>query len=214
MGHICFADCPKPRWHAALRAVTSIALLRWDTFTRTNGTHLLFSTDPDGAGRTPGIGIRVFTAGYGVFWLLGSAGIGALYDRSLVLALGLCMVTQLLAVPLFVWVGRQARGRMTRAEDLGMRTTEGLSNHVPAPIRSARYPAVTASVASVTGMPTRAWLRHPICTPRRAAASTTMMLAMRPPASVLTSAKLRPARECSALGVERRRQVQAQRIGC
>jgi predicted MFS family arabinose efflux permease len=48
----------------------------------------------------------VFTAGYGLFWFLGSAAIGILYDRSVWAALGFCLATQCAAVPLFAWVGR------------------------------------------------------------------------------------------------------------
>src|SRR4030095_16063543 len=71
--------------------------------------------------------------------------------------------------------------------------------------RSARYPAAIARVTSVTGTPTRAWPRQSIAIPRRAAASTTMTLAMLPtmnrlPAKVLTSARVAPASECAALG--------------
>ncbi len=51
----------------------------------------------------------LFTAGYGIFWFLGSASIGFLYDRSLPLTIIFCVVTQLLAVPLFVWVGRRQK---------------------------------------------------------------------------------------------------------
>lgn len=49
----------------------------------------------------------LFTAGYGIFWFLGSAAIGFLYDRSVPWTIAFCMVTQLLAIPLFVWVARQ-----------------------------------------------------------------------------------------------------------
>jgi MFS family permease len=49
----------------------------------------------------------LFTAGYGVFWFIGSAIIGILYDHSLPLTIGFCVVTQLAAVPIFVWVARQ-----------------------------------------------------------------------------------------------------------
>jgi predicted MFS family arabinose efflux permease len=48
----------------------------------------------------------LFTAGYGIFWFIGSAAIGFLYDRSVAETIAFCVVTQLLAVPLFVWVGR------------------------------------------------------------------------------------------------------------
>ncbi len=49
----------------------------------------------------------LFTAGYGVFWFLGSAAIGSLYDVSVPAMIAFCVVTQLAAVPMFFWVGRQ-----------------------------------------------------------------------------------------------------------
>ena len=48
----------------------------------------------------------LFTAGYGLFWFLGSAAIGILYDRSLTLTIAFCVAAGLIAVPIFVWVGR------------------------------------------------------------------------------------------------------------
>ncbi len=51
----------------------------------------------------------LFTAGYGVFWFLGSAAIGILYDLSLPATIAFCVVTQIAAVPIFVWVGRRSR---------------------------------------------------------------------------------------------------------
>ncbi len=53
--------------------------------------------------------LGVFTAGYGVFWFLGSAVIGMLYDKSLAAVIGFCVCTQLLAVPFFAWVGQRSR---------------------------------------------------------------------------------------------------------
>jgi MFS family permease len=50
-----------------------------------------------------------FTAGYGIFWFLGSAAIGFLYDFSLPAVIAFCVVTQLAAVPIFVRVGALAR---------------------------------------------------------------------------------------------------------
>jgi MFS family permease len=47
-----------------------------------------------------------FTVGYGVFWFLGSAAIGYLYDISTSAVVVFCVVTQLAAVPVFSWVGR------------------------------------------------------------------------------------------------------------
>jgi MFS family permease len=52
-----------------------------------------------------------FTAGYGVFWFLGSAVIGILYDLSVPAVIMFCVVTQLAAVPIFIWVGRRALAR-------------------------------------------------------------------------------------------------------
>lgn len=49
----------------------------------------------------------LFTAGYGVFWFLGSAAIGFLYDHSLIGTIVFCVATQLCAVPLFIWVVKQ-----------------------------------------------------------------------------------------------------------
>ena len=51
----------------------------------------------------------LFTAGYGVFWFLGSAAIGILYDISLPATVAFCVVTQLAAVPIFLWVGKRYR---------------------------------------------------------------------------------------------------------
>jgi MFS family permease len=49
-----------------------------------------------------------FTAGYGVFWFLGSTVIGILYDVSLPAVIAFCVITQLAAVPVFILVGRRA----------------------------------------------------------------------------------------------------------
>ncbi len=51
----------------------------------------------------------LFTAGYGVFWFLGSAVIGMLYDVSIPATIAFCVATQFAAVPLFIWVGRRYR---------------------------------------------------------------------------------------------------------
>lgn len=51
----------------------------------------------------------LFTAGYGIFWFLGSAAIGILYDLSLPAVIAFCVAAQLAAVPIFVWVGRRQR---------------------------------------------------------------------------------------------------------
>lgn len=51
----------------------------------------------------------IFTAGYGVFWFIGSVIIGLLYDRSLDATITFCVVAELAAIPFFLWVaGRQA----------------------------------------------------------------------------------------------------------
>ncbi len=48
-----------------------------------------------------------FTAGYGIFWFLGSAVIGILYDTSVPAVVAFCAATQLAAVPIFIRVGRR-----------------------------------------------------------------------------------------------------------
>lgn len=49
----------------------------------------------------------LFTAGYGIFWFAGSAAMGALYDLSVQATIAFCLVTQLAAVPVFLWVDRR-----------------------------------------------------------------------------------------------------------
>jgi MFS family permease len=51
----------------------------------------------------------VFTAGYGLFWFLGSAAIGFLYGVSLSALIVFSLVLQLAAVPLFLSVARRTR---------------------------------------------------------------------------------------------------------
>ena len=51
----------------------------------------------------------LFTAGYGIFWFLGSAVIGFLYGISLPALIAFSMILQLAAVPLFFIVARQTR---------------------------------------------------------------------------------------------------------
>ncbi len=53
----------------------------------------------------------LFTAGYGVFWFLGSALIGVLYGLSLPLLVVFCVVVELAALPFFVLAGRRTRPR-------------------------------------------------------------------------------------------------------
>lgn len=49
----------------------------------------------------------LFTAGYGVAWFAGSAAIGILYDRSVLSAMVFCVVMEIAAIPLFLWVSRR-----------------------------------------------------------------------------------------------------------
>jgi MFS family permease len=49
----------------------------------------------------------IFTAGYGIFWFLGSAAIGVLYDLSLPATVAFCLLTQLAAAAVFLAVARR-----------------------------------------------------------------------------------------------------------
>jgi MFS family permease len=51
----------------------------------------------------------LFTAGYGVFWFLGSAALGILYGVSLPLLIAFSVVAELAAIPLFIVVSRRFR---------------------------------------------------------------------------------------------------------
>ena len=51
----------------------------------------------------------LFTAGYGLFWFLGSAAIGILYDRSLAVTIVFCVACELAAIPIFFAVRQQYR---------------------------------------------------------------------------------------------------------
>jgi MFS family permease len=55
----------------------------------------------------------LFTAGYGIFWFIGSAVIGFLYDRWISAVVAFCVVAELAAIPCFILVRRQtvARGK-------------------------------------------------------------------------------------------------------
>jgi MFS family permease len=55
----------------------------------------------------------LFTAGYGIFWFIGSALIGFLYDRSISAVVAFCVGAELAAIPCFILVRPQtvARGR-------------------------------------------------------------------------------------------------------
>ncbi|MGH2927677.1 MAG: MFS transporter [Solirubrobacteraceae bacterium] len=57
----------------------------------------------------------LFTAGYGIFWFLGSAAIGALYDRSISAAIAFCVAAQLAALPIFACVARAYPGAHARS---------------------------------------------------------------------------------------------------
>jgi len=50
----------------------------------------------------------LFTAGYGLFWFLGSATIGFLYDLSVPAMIAFCVTLNSPALPIFIWVSRQA----------------------------------------------------------------------------------------------------------
>ena len=54
----------------------------------------------------------LFTAGYGIFWFLGSALIGILYSVSLPLLIGFSLIVELAAIPLFLLARRQMRNLM------------------------------------------------------------------------------------------------------
>jgi MFS family permease len=59
---------------------------------------------PDRRGAAYGI----FNTGYGIFWFLGSVVMGLLYDVSIPLLVVFSMVAQLAAIPLLLWVKREA----------------------------------------------------------------------------------------------------------
>ncbi|WP_338879754.1 MFS transporter [Achromobacter veterisilvae] len=55
----------------------------------------------------------LFTGAYGIFWFLGSAAVGLIYEQSVNAVIAFCVMTQLLAVPFFVFVtaaGGRSRG--------------------------------------------------------------------------------------------------------
>jgi MFS family permease len=55
----------------------------------------------------------LFTAGYGIFWFLGSTVIGVLYGVSIPMLIAFCLVVELAAIPLFIVVRRQTRPENT-----------------------------------------------------------------------------------------------------
>lgn len=50
----------------------------------------------------------IFNTGYGVFWFLGSALMGMLYDVSLPALIAFSVAAQLASIPLFYWVGKRS----------------------------------------------------------------------------------------------------------
>ncbi len=63
-----------------------------------------------------GTGFGLFHAGFGIFWLLGSALLGYLYDISLMALIAFSVIAQLSAIPLFFLVSRRlARLRSCQA---------------------------------------------------------------------------------------------------
>ena len=75
------------------------------------GVHELIipaAVSPMVAGRRRASAFGTFTAGYGIFWFLGSTAIGILYDTSVAAVIVFCVATQLLAAPIFLFVGRRA----------------------------------------------------------------------------------------------------------
>lgn len=56
----------------------------------------------------------LFTAGYGLFWFLGSVAIGILYDRSLNAAVAFCVFAELLAVPILAIVSMHPKSRIRK----------------------------------------------------------------------------------------------------
>ncbi|HVB23848.1 MAG TPA: MFS transporter [Ktedonobacteraceae bacterium] len=55
----------------------------------------------------------LFTAGYGIFWFLGSVMIGVLYSVSLPVLIAFCLAVELAAIPFFVVARRQTRSLNT-----------------------------------------------------------------------------------------------------
>lgn len=53
----------------------------------------------------------LFTGVYGIFWFIGNAIIGFLYDYSLNLTVIFCLISQLVSLPAFIWVYLNSRQR-------------------------------------------------------------------------------------------------------
>jgi MFS family permease len=51
----------------------------------------------------------IFTGIYGLSWFIGSVIIGLLYSNNLATAVAFCVVTQLAAIPIFIWTGGRLR---------------------------------------------------------------------------------------------------------
>jgi MFS family permease len=49
----------------------------------------------------------LFTGAYGVSWFLGSAIMGILYDHSISAVIAFCVIAELAAIPLLVWVRKR-----------------------------------------------------------------------------------------------------------
>jgi MFS family permease len=62
----------------------------------------------------------IFSTGYGIAWFIGSALMGILYDKSITWLVGFSVVSQLIAVPMFIWI---------KTEDKKFRANELHSHH-------------------------------------------------------------------------------------
>jgi predicted MFS family arabinose efflux permease len=52
----------------------------------------------------------IFTAGYGVFWFIGSALMGLIYDQSLHFVVAFCVVLEISAIPIFFFLAKKQNG--------------------------------------------------------------------------------------------------------
>lgn len=53
----------------------------------------------------------LFTAGYGIFWFIGSTIIGVLYDISIPAVVAFCIAAEIAAVPIFILVSRRSQAQ-------------------------------------------------------------------------------------------------------
>lgn len=60
----------------------------------------------------------IFTGVYGVAWFLGSLVIGALYMKSITAVVAFCVLTQIAAVPIFLWITRRPEGGTHRSSSV------------------------------------------------------------------------------------------------